>query len=102
MKTMEETGSDFTNSFRCLSRIHLPGCADFTATRSDVLQYLLEQCSTLKEDLKANQPKMEPRLVGLSRLKLILKLFIVYLLNIKPFLSVVQAFNKKLTSDHVR
>ena len=29
--TMQETGADFTNTFRCLSDIPLPGAPDFDA-----------------------------------------------------------------------
>ena len=49
LKTMEETGADFTNSFRCLSRLPLPGTEGFESRREEVLNYLLTQCSTVEE-----------------------------------------------------
>ncbi|KAK7478685.1 hypothetical protein BaRGS_00030070 [Batillaria attramentaria] len=61
LKTMEETGADFTNSFRCLSRLPLPGMANFEPCRKELLDYLMTQCSTVEEMKKANQPRMDPR-----------------------------------------
>ncbi|KAK7093051.1 hypothetical protein V1264_008706 [Littorina saxatilis] len=61
LKTMEETGSDFTNTFRCLSRMPLPGVAEFESKRSGVLDYLVTQCSTVEEMKKACSPRMDPR-----------------------------------------
>ena len=61
LKTMEETGSDFTNSFRCLSGLPLPGSEGFESCREEVLSYLLMQCSTVEEMKKACSPRMDPR-----------------------------------------
>jgi len=58
---MQQTGSDFTNSFRCLSRLTLPGSADHDKSVTEVVEYLLTQCSTLDELKAAYAPKMDPR-----------------------------------------
>ena len=54
MDTMHQTGADFTNSFRGLSRLKLSG---LTETQQDIAGYLesvlLEQCCTVDE-LKMN------------------------------------------------
>ena len=63
LKTMEETGADFTNSFRCLSRLPLPGMEGFESCREEVLNYLLTQCSTVEEMKKSCSPRMDPRCV---------------------------------------
>ena len=63
LKTMEETGADFTNSFRCLSRMPLPGTEGFESRREEVLNYLLTQCSTVEEMKKSCSPRMDPRCV---------------------------------------
>ena len=60
---MEETGADFTNSFRCLSRVPLPSSSDFTEKLSTVKNYLLSQCCTADEVKKANSPRIDPRSV---------------------------------------
>lgn len=44
LETMEETGADFTNVFRCLSRINIRGSSDFEKSNEDVLEYILSQC----------------------------------------------------------
>ncbi|CAB4002050.1 Hypothetical predicted protein, partial [Paramuricea clavata] len=44
LQTMEETGADFTNVFRCLSQIKVHGSADCEKNNEDVLEYILSQC----------------------------------------------------------
>ncbi|KAL5010089.1 hypothetical protein ScPMuIL_012394 [Solemya velum] len=61
LDTMQQTGADFTNSFRCLSRISLPGSANFDDKLSEVQSYLLSQCCSLEEHTAAYQPKLDPR-----------------------------------------
>ncbi|KAL8622005.1 hypothetical protein ACOMHN_035533 [Nucella lapillus] len=61
LKVMEETGADFTNSFRCLSRLPLPGLPEFESGHEEALEYLLTQCSTVEEMKKACSPRMDPR-----------------------------------------
>ncbi|XP_076437251.1 protein adenylyltransferase SelO, mitochondrial-like isoform X2 [Babylonia areolata] len=61
LKVMEETGADFTNSFRCLSRLPLPGMPGFESGRQELLDFLLTQCSTVEEMRKACSPRMDPR-----------------------------------------
>ena len=65
LKTMEQTGADFTNSFRCLSRLPLPSSPDFTEKLATVKNYLLSQCCTAGDLKKANSPRIDPRFVGL-------------------------------------
>ena len=60
---MEQTGADFTNSFRCLSRVPLPSSSDFTEKLATVKNYLLSQCCTAEELKKANSPRIDPRSV---------------------------------------
>lgn len=60
LTTMEETGADFTNSFRSLSNLPLPGLSGIESQEA-LLEYLLTQSSTVEEMRKANQPKMDPR-----------------------------------------
>ena len=63
LKTMEQTGADFTNSFRCLSRLPLPSSSDFTEKLATVKNYLLSQCCTAEDLKKASSPRMDPRYV---------------------------------------
>ncbi|XP_028401083.1 protein adenylyltransferase SelO, mitochondrial-like [Dendronephthya gigantea] len=44
LRTMEETGADFTNVFRCLSRIKVQDSPDFEKNNGEVLEYILSQC----------------------------------------------------------
>ena len=59
---MEETGSDFTNCFRGLSRLPLPGSPNFEEKKAELREYLLSQCSTAEEIKRAFKPRMDPRL----------------------------------------
>lgn len=60
-QTMEKTGADFTNSFRCLSGVPLPSSSDFEKRLVDVKDYLLSQCCTAEELKKEYTPRMDPR-----------------------------------------
>ncbi|XP_062519846.1 protein adenylyltransferase SelO, mitochondrial-like [Corticium candelabrum] len=60
-ETMHQTGSDFTNSFRCLSRFPLPGAANEEQAKLDVLDYLVSQCSKRQDLLKRSSVNMEQR-----------------------------------------
>ena len=61
LDTMDETKADFTNCFRCLSKMTLPGSPDFEKTLEDTLDYLLTQCCTAEELREACKPQMDPR-----------------------------------------
>lgn len=61
LDTMDETKADFTNCFRCLSKMMLPGSPDFEKTLEDTLDYLLTQCCTAEELREACKPQMDPR-----------------------------------------
>jgi uncharacterized protein YdiU (UPF0061 family) len=60
LDTMHQTGADFTNSFRCLSQHPLPDEKQEEAS-SNVLDYLMSQCSTKEELLKQSKPTVEAR-----------------------------------------
>lgn len=61
LDTLQETGADFTNSFRQLSRLPLPSADNFPEEKLKVLTYLQSQSSSLEELMKANQPRMDRR-----------------------------------------
>ncbi|XP_076090895.1 protein adenylyltransferase SelO, mitochondrial-like [Mytilus galloprovincialis] len=61
LETMQKTGADFTNCFRCLSILPLPGSPGFQAKLKDVKEYILTQCSTLEELKSMHKPEMDPR-----------------------------------------
>ncbi|XP_067140462.1 protein adenylyltransferase SelO-1, mitochondrial-like [Centruroides vittatus] len=60
-KAMAETGADFTNSFRNLSKVTLPGLPDYEANLSNLKEMLLEQCCSLEELIEMNQSGMDSR-----------------------------------------
>ncbi|GFO46223.1 selenoprotein o [Plakobranchus ocellatus] len=61
LDTMQQTGADFTNCFRCLSRLPLPGSPNFAEERAEVLGYLVSQSSSLEEVKLAYKPQMDQR-----------------------------------------
>ncbi|KAL4219840.1 hypothetical protein ACF0H5_020251 [Mactra antiquata] len=61
LSTMEETGSDFTNSFRCLSNLPLPSSSDFESKLVEVKEQLLSQCCTAEDLKRAYRPRIDPR-----------------------------------------
>ena len=58
---MEQTKADFTNCFRCLSAMPLPGSPGFDEAVKATLEFLLTQCCTAEEMKKAYKPQMDPR-----------------------------------------
>uniref|UniRef100_A0A672H0F4 Selenoprotein O n=1 Tax=Salarias fasciatus TaxID=181472 RepID=A0A672H0F4_SALFA len=64
LRTMHNTGADFTNTFRSLSQISCPtegqsdGEGDAVKKATDLL---LEQCASIEELKAANKPTMDPR-----------------------------------------
>ena len=58
---MEKTAADFTNTFRGLSELLLPGSSGYEQSKEDTLQYILSQCATVEELKKIHKPKMDPR-----------------------------------------
>jgi hypothetical protein len=61
LDTMQKTGADFTNCFRCLSRLPFPGSLDFEDKLQEVIKYILSQCCTVEELKKEYKPRMNPR-----------------------------------------
>ncbi|XP_033732941.1 protein adenylyltransferase SelO, mitochondrial-like isoform X2 [Pecten maximus] len=61
METMKMTGADFTNCFRCLSRLPLPGSSDYDSAVTEVTEYILSQCATVEELKTSYKPTMDPR-----------------------------------------
>lgn len=61
LDTLQKTGADFTNCFRCLSRLPLPSSPEFQVKRSTVMDYLVSQSSSLEEVKVANKPALDKR-----------------------------------------
>ena len=61
LDTMQKTYADFTNTFRNLNLILIPGVEGFEASKTACLDKLLSQCSTVEELKKVSTPKMDPR-----------------------------------------
>ncbi|XP_078661704.1 protein adenylyltransferase SelO, mitochondrial-like [Branchiostoma floridae x Branchiostoma belcheri] len=61
LQTMTETGADFTNTLRGLSKLSLPGCQDFDSSLERTRSFLLSQCCSVQELIKACKPRMDPR-----------------------------------------
>ncbi|XP_033625295.1 protein adenylyltransferase SelO, mitochondrial-like [Asterias rubens] len=62
LATMQQTQADFTNSFRCLSRLPLPGGGHASQDSDEaVMSYLLSQCSTAEEMKESLAPRMDGR-----------------------------------------
>ncbi|XP_071941976.1 protein adenylyltransferase SelO, mitochondrial-like [Antedon mediterranea] len=61
LETMQLTGADFTNCFRGLTKVPLPGSPDAESAIAGVLEYYLTQCCTAETLKKSNQPRMHPR-----------------------------------------
>ena len=59
LETMHQSGADFTNTFRGLSRLHLSG--NVSESVADVKSYLMQQCATLEELQSACAPGMDPQ-----------------------------------------
>jgi len=59
MDTMQQTGADFTNTFRGLSGLRMP--ADVLQSLANVKSYAMQQCATLEDLQDAHAPNMDPR-----------------------------------------
>eukprot|EP01114_Cavostelium_apophysatum_P015151 TRINITY_DN4070_c0_g1_i3.p1 TRINITY_DN4070_c0_g1~~TRINITY_DN4070_c0_g1_i3.p1 ORF type:complete len:340 (+),score=109.76 TRINITY_DN4070_c0_g1_i3:1159-2178(+) len=61
-ETMKVTGADFTNLFRCLSRVKVPSNEEeVNAEKEVVLKYMLKQCIPLKTLLSRAKPRSSER-----------------------------------------
>ncbi|CAF3777533.1 unnamed protein product [Adineta steineri] len=63
--TMQETGADFTNSFRALSLIHLPNTKDFEQSIRLFISTILDQCCDAEEWKFVNKSSVDERTFGL-------------------------------------
>ncbi|XP_072020102.1 protein adenylyltransferase SelO, mitochondrial-like [Amphiura filiformis] len=61
LDTMDQTKADFTNCFRCLSQLLLPGTPGCDDAKEKILEYLVSQSCTAEELKKACKPQMDPR-----------------------------------------
>ncbi|XP_041833016.1 selenoprotein O2 isoform X2 [Melanotaenia boesemani] len=62
LRVMHNTGADFTNTFRLLSRVPWPEDGDNERTTvGPVVDLILEQCASIEELKVANKPTMEDR-----------------------------------------
>ncbi|KAI6646551.1 Selenoprotein O [Oopsacas minuta] len=61
LDTMHRTFADFTNTFRNLNLMLVPGVEGFEASKIACLNKILSQCSTIDELKKVSTPKMDPR-----------------------------------------
>jgi len=59
LDTMQQSGADFTNTFRSLSRLSTSG--DVSNSVSAVKSYLTRQCATLDELRNFYSPNMDPQ-----------------------------------------
>jgi len=64
LDTMHQSGADFTNTFRCLSRLRLS--QNMSESVADVKHYIMQQCATLEELQNAFAPRMDPQCVHTS------------------------------------
>jgi hypothetical protein len=94
---MEETGADFTNSFRVLSRIPLPSSHDFESELEAVKIYLVSQCCTAEELKRAHRPQMDPRF-GFDYLKICKEYFI--LLSVLTFSQISSFYKLERNAEH--
>ncbi|KAL9966372.1 hypothetical protein ACROYT_G024432 [Oculina patagonica] len=58
LDTMEKTGADFTNTFRCLSIVTPTNCSS-TESDEDVIEYLVSQCISLQGMITAYSAVVE-------------------------------------------
>ena len=58
---MKETGADFTNTFRYLSKLKPSGCQGHKASADEAIKYILSQCATVEELKNGCKPQMDPR-----------------------------------------
>ena len=61
LDTMDKTGADFTNCFRCLNIVSVCGLPDHKKSIDELKTYLLSQCSSLEEIIEANESSFDSR-----------------------------------------
>lgn len=61
LDTMYQTGADFTNCFRCLSRISVQNSSCGDDSDESILDYLISQCQTLEEKKRTSKPYLGAR-----------------------------------------
>ena len=59
--TMQKTGADFTNSFRSLSMLPLPGSDNFQEQMDKLKERLVEQSCTVEQLKQKFKPRIDPR-----------------------------------------
>ena len=67
LDTMHQCGSDFTNTFRCLSRLRLSDSDVASQSAADLKCYLLQQCASLDELQSTFTPRMHPQYASASK-----------------------------------
>ncbi|CAF4074933.1 unnamed protein product [Rotaria magnacalcarata] len=65
LNTMKATGADFTNSFRALSKVHLPNTKDFDQSVDLFISTILEQCCDAEEWKFVNRSAIDERTFSL-------------------------------------
>jgi uncharacterized protein YdiU (UPF0061 family) len=61
LDTMEKTGADFTNSFRLLNLLSIPGLPNHEQSVEYLKNELLLQCSSIEELIQANESSLDSR-----------------------------------------
>lgn len=61
MNTMEKTGADFTNSFRILNILIVPGLENHDKSLEDLKNKLLLECSSIEELIEANESSLDSK-----------------------------------------
>lgn len=61
LETMHQSGADFTNCFRCLSRISVQSISSGNDSDENILDYLVSQCQTVEDLKKATKPFLGAR-----------------------------------------
>lgn len=61
MDTMEKTGADFTNSFRSLNLLSIPGLPNHEQSVEYLKNEFLLQCSSIEELIQANESSLDSR-----------------------------------------
>lgn len=59
LDTMERTGADFTNCFRCLSQLSVNGLSDHKESKTRLVTALLSQCCSLRQMIEANEANFD-------------------------------------------
>ena len=61
LSTMFETGCEFTNGFRALSLLSLPGLPAHDASKERFIEQVVSECASLEEVVKSYKPQIPPR-----------------------------------------